>query len=289
MSVGNWRTMESGLNFTDFKMNFQKKNPLQDLQYKLQEIETVKLELEAKLYDAQANLKRKDAIINNLAGEVTKLTTENSELSKQISNLKSNNSDPRSKTKNSKKELSNQKTDDHNAKIMMMNAENAKLQGEKTKLTCSIAKLKMNHATLISEHENKDQELQECKINLKKNLESIKKYKIENVLLNHKVQSADVIEEEPEGVKNLKFSVIMSILDGLEDMGNIELNDAQLSYVFKTIYEKKFKEFPNGLKSVHIPSKEMKQVIVQAKQTSSSKGQNPTLGTTIHLDSFEKR
>ena len=258
--------MDTGFNFTDLRMNFQKKDPLQELQYKIQEIETVKLELEAKLYDTQANLKRKDAIINKLAGEVTKLTTENSELSKQISNLKGNNSDSRSKVKNSKKELYNQKTSDHDAEIMMMNAENAKLQGEKTKLTCSIAKLKMNHAALISEHENKDQELQECKINLKKSLESIKKYKTENLLLKHQVQSADIVEEETEGVKNLKFSVIMSILDVLEDMGNIVLNDAQLDYVFKIIYEGKLKECPNGLKSVHIPSKEMKQVIVQAKQ-----------------------
>ena len=267
MSLGNWKTMESGFNFTDFRMNFPKKNPLQDLQYKIQEIETVKLELEAKLYDSQAKLKRKDAIINKLAGEVTKLTAENSELTKQVSNLKSNISDPRSQTKNSKKELSNQKNEDHNSKIMMMNAENAKLQGEKTKLTCSIAKLKMNHAALISEHKNKDQELQECKINLKKNLESIKKYKTENLLLKYKVQGADVVEEETAGIKNLKFSVVMSILDCLEDMGNIELNDVQLGHVFKTIYETKLKEYPNGLMSVHIQSKEMKQVIVQAKQS----------------------
>ena len=283
--------MKSGFNLTDFRMNFQKKNPMQDLQYKIQEIETVKLELEAKLYEARANLKRKDAIINRLAGEVTKLTAENSELSKQVSILKCNDRGSKPNSKDSKKELSNQETtDDHSAKVMMMKAENAKLLGEKAKLTCSIAKLKMNHAALISEHENKDQELEECKTKLKKNLESIKSYRTENLLLKHQVSSADIVEEETVGVKNLRLSVIKSILDGLEDMGNIELNDVQLNHVFKTIYEKKLKEYPEGLRSVHIPSKEMKQVIVQAKQNSScNKSLTPTSVPQENLFNFEKQ
>ena len=131
----------------------------------------------------------------------------------------------------------------------------------------SLSKKYSDSVALISDIDNKDTELKECKSKSANYEELIKKYKIENVVLRYSAKNLSGNDVTPQ-IQNLRQSVAQCLIDAIDDMANIDLSDLQLDTVFKIIYERKLKDHPYGTTSVHIPSRQLKEIIVQTKTSS---------------------
>ena len=107
----------------------------------------------------------------------------------------------------------------------------------------------------------KDSEIKELNM---KYMDMIKILKTENLILRYNSYSDPVIEESCQ-IRNLKWSVASILVDAVDDMDGVELNHTQMDFAFKSIYETKLQENPEGSTSIHVPNKQLREIIFQAR------------------------
>ena len=93
------------------------------------------------------------------------------------------------------------------------------------------------------------------------NLERIRNLQVDNLVLRYDIKHQP--DNQDLQIENLKVSVARCLLDTLDDIESMELNNAQLDYAFKNIFETKSREC--SFQSVHIGNRILKNIICQAK------------------------
>ena len=129
-----------------------------------------------------------------------------------------------------------------------LKAEKQEIKNQMDKLNLELQNQKNNRVTEDKDHDT---------------MERIKDLRVDNLVLRYNIKhQADNTDFHME---SLKVSIARCLLDTLDDVGSTVLNDAQLDYVFKNIFQTKSKDCSSGSVSFHTPTKLLKSIICQAK------------------------
>ena len=275
-----------------------------DYQNNLKLKETEKNELDIKLQAMQNMVEQKDKEIGQFVEQISNLNAETSNLMKEVSSLRyksdieinkcnQNVRDMKDKATKLKEELDNKDKEVQKLKTELdtltriksenitrnqsVDVENSQLKSEYHKLLESRNKMMAAFDNLKQEKNDilqrlkdsvsqssasaKDSEIKELNM---KYMDMIKTLKTENLILRYNSYSDPVIEESCQ-IRNLKWSVASILVDAVDDMDDVELNHTQMDFAFKSIYETKLQENPEGSTSIHVPNKQLREIIFQAR------------------------